>query len=256
MEDLAAWLLPQYTGWKLGYVFSAFLLAGTVKGFLGMGLPAVLMITLTLFIPPVEAIGLIVVPMVVVNVFQFLRSGAASATARRYAPFAVSIVASIMVVSANIRSYPEALLLASIGGVMTLYSFNALFGFTIRIGPHRGWQVLGGVASGIIGGLSAVWSPPVVMYLVGRNADKEEFIRATGFLFMVGSIGLMLALGTVSVLTQQSAGQSLAPLVAALAGFRLGEYARGFVGTELFRKCVLYAFLVLGARLLFVSLTQ
>ena len=254
MEELAAWLLPQYTGWVLAYIFFAFLLAGVVKGFLGMGLPAVLMITLTLFIPPVEAISLILVPMLFTNVYQFFRSRRPLATAKRYAPFAVSTIAAIMLVSINIKSYPEALLLATLGIAMVLYSLNTLFGFPVRIGPHPGWQVLGGIASGVIGGLSAVWSPPVVVYLMGRNADKEEFISAVGYLFMVGSVGLIVALGTISVFTPQVAGQSLVTLAVALIGFGIGEYARGFVSTELFRKCVLVAFLVLGTRLVLVSL--
>ena len=81
MTELMALLLPDYSGWLLFYIYFVFLLAGVVKGFLGMGMPAVLIITLTLFIPPIEAISLIVLPMLFTNVFQFGRSRARMVTA-------------------------------------------------------------------------------------------------------------------------------------------------------------------------------
>ena len=254
MTGLAAWLLPEYSGWLVGYIYFSFLLAGVVKGFLGMGVPTVLMITLTLFIPPVEAIALIVIPALFANLFQFLRSSGRYATVRRYAPFAITAFAVIVAVSVNILRYPEAFLLASIGFVMMLFSLNTLFGIPLRLGPHPGWQVLGGAAAGILGGLSTIWSPPVVMYLVGRDVGKEEFIGAVGYLFLVSSIGLMLGLGSISVVTPSVATQSVLPLAAVLAGFRVGEYLRGFIDTEFFRKCILGAFLVMGARLVLVGL--
>lgn len=254
MTELMALLLPDYSGWLLFYIYFVFLLAGVVKGFLGMGMPAVLIITLTLFIPPIEAISLIVLPMLLTNVFQFGRSRARMVTARRYGVFAISTLVAIMAVSVNIQHYPEDMLLASIGIAMVLFAVNTLFGFPIRLGPNPVWQVLGGVIAGIIGGLSAVWSPPVVMYLIGRNVGKDEFIGAVGFLFMVGSIGLIIALGSISLITLPVAGQSIIGLILALAGFRIGEVMRGFVDTDTFRKCVLAAFLIMGTRLVLISL--
>lgn len=254
MVELTALLLPQYSGWLLFYIYFAFLLSGVVKGFLGMGMPAVLMITLTLFIPPIEAIPIIVLPMLFVNVFQFFRSQQPKVTAKRYGVFAVSTLVAIMVVSVNLTAYPEEMLLASIGVAMVLFALNTLFGFPVQLGPNPGWQVLGGVLAGIIGGLSAVWSPPVVMYLLSRNVSKEEFIGAVGFLFMTGSIGLMLALGSINLITVPVAAQSVIGLLVALAGFRVGEYFRGFIDTEMFRKAVLAAFLIMGSRLIFVSI--
>ena len=93
------------------------------------------------------------------------------------------------------------MLLASIGLAMVLFALNTFFGVPLRLGPSPLWQVAGGICSGILGGLSTVWSPPVVMYLIGRNVYKEEFIGAVGYLFMVGSLGLVLVLGTISLLT-------------------------------------------------------
>ena len=47
-----------------------FLLAGLVKGVIGMGLPTVAMGLLALVLPPAEAAAIVVVPSLVTNVWQ------------------------------------------------------------------------------------------------------------------------------------------------------------------------------------------
>jgi len=257
MENLLSILLvavPDYPLWLVGFICLSFFLAGLVKGFLGMGMPAVLVILLTLFLPPLEAIPLIVLPMLVVNIFQFGRSHEPVAIARRYSVFAVFTILTIFVITSRIETYPEEVLLTSIGLAMVLFALNTFFGVPLRLGPSPLWQVAGGICSGILGGLSTVWSPPVVMYLIGRNADKDEFIGAVGYLFMVGSLGLVLVLGTINLLTVDIAVQSMAGLAISLFSFRIGEYLRNFLDTETFRKAVMIAFLVMGSRLVVVSL--
>ena len=252
--DISVWMLPQYPVWLLVYIFISFLVAGAVKGFLGIGLPTVLMTMLTLFISPVEAITLIAIPLLLTNFFQYLRSRDRMLMARRYAPFAFCILATIAVVSFNILHYPETLLLISIGVAMVLFAVNSLVGFPLRLGPHLCWQVVAGVAAGALGGMSTIWAPAVAMYLIGRNVGKEEFIGAVGFIFTAGGIGLALSLGTINVITLPVAGQSLVTLAVTLMGFRIGELLRGRIDTEFFRKCLLVAFLVMGVRLILVGL--
>ena len=47
-----------------------FLLAGTVKGLVGLGLPAISIALMSLFLPLSEAIALIALPTIVTNVWQ------------------------------------------------------------------------------------------------------------------------------------------------------------------------------------------
>ena len=49
-------------------IMITFYVAGAVKGFLGIGLPAAAMALLTLFINPLDAIALIIVPIIFTNV--------------------------------------------------------------------------------------------------------------------------------------------------------------------------------------------
>lgn len=225
-------------------------MAGIVKGFLGIGLPAAAMGLLTLIMPPVQAIPLLWLPILATNSLQFAHAPNKGQIARQYVWFAVAIIISIFVTSMFIADYPSAILTVAIGVAMVVFSLNLLFGFRLNIGPGRGWQVGFGVLSGTLGGISSIWSPPVAMYLVARNASKEQFIGATGFLFLAGCLPLGAGQIVAGILTLSVAAKSLLGLAVVLIGFRIGEVLRNRVSQTYFRTAVLIAFLIMGLRLI------
>ncbi|MCE2517615.1 MAG: sulfite exporter TauE/SafE family protein [Alphaproteobacteria bacterium] len=235
------------------YIAAAFLIAGVVKGTLGMGLPAILMVMLTMIMSPLTAIPLITLPMLFSNVVQFARGPSPGQVVKGYWVFALAIVVTLGLTASNITSFPESLLLLSIGVALVLFAVPSLFGVRFPIGPGLIWQVLAGSVAGVLGGLSAVWSPPVVMYTMGRNVDKDDFIGINGFLFMVGSLTLAVALGGIGLLTHDIMVPSIAGLVVSMIGFRLGELIRKRINRDMFRKLILVAFLILGGRLVVIS---
>lgn len=235
-------------------IIAIFLFSGLVKGFLGIGLPTAAMGFLTLVMAPTEAISLLIMPIIFTNVAQFARSPNRMQTAQRYKFFGLAIMVSIFLTSLFITSYPTALLTVAIGFAMIIFSTNLLFGFTIPVGSGLRWQVGVGVLSGVLGGLSSIWSPPVAMYLMVRNASKEEFIGAAGFLFLCGCFPLAAGLFFSGVITAESTMKSFVALGFALIGFRLGEVLRGRVSQKNFRTIILIAFLIMGIRLVTVGL--
>ena len=233
------------------FLIFTFIVSGIIKGFLGLGLPSTAMGLLTLVIEPIHAISIMVAPILFSNIFQYARSSQPYKTFTELKVFALSIIVSIFVTSLFITAYPKSLLTIAIGSSMVIFSLNQWFGFKIQIGPSYSFQVLIGTLSGVLGGLSSIWSPPVAMYLIARDYNKEDFISATGFLFMVGGIPLGLGLYFAGVLTFAIAIQSFAALIFVLIGFRIGEYLRSFVNQQTFRNSVLVAFIILGLRLIY-----
>ena len=235
-------------------VMAIFLFAGIIKGFLGIGLPAAAMAFLTLVMDPTIAISLLTLPIIFTNIMQYTRCENPRSVARNYWIFALAIVVSIFITSFFILSYPKALLTTSIGLAMIAFSLTQMFGTKFPIGDGYGWHIGVGLFSGILGGLSSIWSPPVAMYLLARNVEKSEFIGATGFLFLAGSLPLALGLALAGVLTADTVLHSLMGLVVVLAGFRIGEALRQFVPQGMFRQIVLWAFLTMGTRLIVIGL--
>ena len=71
-------------------IAGVFLIAGVIKGFLGIGLPAAAMAFLTLIMEPTSAISLMILPIVFTNFVQFTRSENRLHIAMKYKWFAVA----------------------------------------------------------------------------------------------------------------------------------------------------------------------
>lgn len=233
------------------FLIFTFFISGLIKGFLGLGLPSSAMGLLTFVIEPVHAISVMVAPIIFTNIAQFTRAPNPMRTMNEFKFFALFIIMSIFATSMFITFYPTQVLTVAIGFAMIAFSLNQLYGVKISIGPSYFWHVVVGIISGVLGGLSSIWSPPVAMYLIARNYDKDQFISATGFLFMVGGLPLGLGLYFAGVLTYLVVLQSIIALIFVLIGFRIGEILRKFVSQKIFRNCVLISFLIMGSRLIY-----
>ena len=88
------------------------------------------------------------------------------------------------------------------------------------------------------------------MYLSTKRVDKDEFVRATGFLIAVGSLPLCFAYIKIGFMTGQLASISAAMLVPTLAGFSTGELLRKRLSVQAFRNAILIVFVFLGLNLL------
>ena len=254
MTEVFAQLIASFDLGQALLLVVIFLFAAIVKGFLGIGLPAASMAFLTLVMPPTEAIPLLWLSILGTNFLQFAHAPNKKNIMKEYWVFALAISGSIFVTSMFIADYPTALLTVSIGVAMVLFSLNLLLGIKINIGPSRGWHVGFGVLSGVLGGISSIWSPTVAMFLVARNISKEQFIGITGFLFLAGVLPLGAGQVVAGILTGPILIKSALALCVVLVGFRIGEKLRSRVSQELFRKAVLIAFLIMGLRLIAIGL--
>ncbi|MFZ0330270.1 MAG: sulfite exporter TauE/SafE family protein, partial [Acinetobacter bohemicus] len=105
----------------VGFVIGVFALAGMIKGTIGLGLPAVAMGLLTLFISPFQAATLLIVPSMVTNVWQLFAEGHVLRLVRRFWSLLIGIIVgsiwSVFPTLGHGEFQSEALL----GGMLTLY---------------------------------------------------------------------------------------------------------------------------------------
>ena len=76
----------------IGFVIGVFAIAGMIKGTIGLGLPAVSMGLLTIFISPFQAATLLIVPSMVTNFWQLFAEGQVLKLVRRFWPLLLGIV--------------------------------------------------------------------------------------------------------------------------------------------------------------------
>lgn len=73
------------------FIVGVFVLAGFVKGAIGLGLPMISMGLLALFMPPVEAAAILTVPSLVTNVWQMLAGPRLGAVLQRLWPMMLGV---------------------------------------------------------------------------------------------------------------------------------------------------------------------
>src|ERR1700753_2570769 len=76
-------------------IAAAFLIAGFVKGALGLGLPTVSMGLLAVLMPPAEALAIVIVPAIVTNIWQTFVGPYLRDIVRRLWPLLIGTAAGI-----------------------------------------------------------------------------------------------------------------------------------------------------------------
>ncbi len=229
-----------------------FFLAGAIKGTVGIGLPTAALGLLTLFVEPRTAIALMLLPILTSNFWQAFRSGHIIRTLKRYGVFNLSIIVFITVTTTVTATVSNSYLLTALGIVIVLVALISLFFVPPPLPTRydRLAQFVSGSLSGILGGLTAIWAPTMVTYLLAKRLDKDEFVRASGVMISVGSVPLISGYVAAGLFSGPVATQSALMILPTIAGFAVGELARHRIGAERFRTAVLTVFLIMGLNIL------
>lgn len=229
-----------------------FLLAGTVKGVVGIGMPLTTIGILSQIIDPRLAVTLAIFPILVSNAWQVFRAGGAFGALKRYWRFAAALAVVVLLTSSVATRISADMLVVILGGVIVLFAVVNL-AFKPPQLPDRfdkPAQIVMGALAGVFGGLTAIWAPPMVVYLLSRGVEKDEFIRASGVLFLCGSVPLLIGYVQNGLIDGETAKLSILLIIPTLLGFAIGEHIRRFVSQEKFRTILLIVFLLVGLNLL------
>ena len=228
-----------------------FLLAGLVKGVIGMGLPTMAMGLLALALPPAEAAALLVVPSLVTNLWQLLAGPRFGALARRLWPMMAGVMAGTVAGAGVLAGDHAGIAGIGLGIALVLYAAVGLAGFKMTVtARHEGW--LGptiGVTTGLVTGATGVFVIPAVPYLQAIGLERDELIQALGLSFTVSTIALALGLLRVDAWQADSIWLSLLALAPALLGMQAGQMLRRRIAALTFRRVFFAGLLLLGVYL-------
>ena len=104
--------------------------------------------------------------------------------------------------------------------------------------------------AGFLGGLSNLFGPVIVMFLVALGLPKDEFVSAVALLFLIGSTTLYLTLIVNGLLAADEAATSFAAALPTLAGVALGQRLRDHIPQETFNRILLVLLFVIGLNLI------
>ena len=229
-------------------IFFTFLLAGFVKGVIGLGLPTVSLALLTVATDLPSAMALLLVPSFVTNVWQAMVGGNTRIIVLRLWPFLVMATATVWFGAIALSHFELPLLSALLGVLLVSYAVIALSGFRITVAAKNEQWVgpLLGAVNGILTGMTGSFVVPGVMFLQAIGLSRELLIQAMGMLFTVSTLALAIALQSNNLLTSQYAIASAGAMLPAIAGMILGQRIRKRLPESLFRKVFFASLLLLG----------
>ena len=225
-----------------------FILAGLVKGVVGLGLPAVSLGLLTIFLGLKVAIVLIVAPSLATNLWQGLAGGALLAIGRRIWALLAFTCAGIWFGTGLLAQSDGRLLAGLLGLLLAVYAVTALATPNIRVPPA--WEPWLsppiGAISGFFTGLTGSFTFPGIAYVQALGFSRDRLIQAMGMIFLAATSTLALGLANNGMLTRELGIASLSAMIPAFLGLMGGQRLRRRIPAAHFRRVLLGALLVLG----------
>jgi uncharacterized protein len=228
-----------------------FLLAGVVKGVIGLGLPTVSMGLLSLVMAPAKAASLLIVPSFVTNVWQLAAGPGFGRLARRLWPMLAGVVAGTLAGTGLLTGSHAGQAAVALGFLLMLYAVLGLTSVRFSVAPAAEWWLgpLIGALTGLATAATGVFAIPAVPYLGALNLGKEDMIQALGLSFTLSTIALAAALAAGGAFNVGDVGASTAALAPALLGMADGGAVRGRFSEQTFRRVFFGGLLLLGGHL-------
>ncbi|MFC4352731.1 sulfite exporter TauE/SafE family protein [Fodinicurvata halophila] len=228
--------------------FSGLLLAGFVKGVIGMGLPLVALPVLAYMMPVPEAITVLSLPVVLSNLVQAFQGGHFLGVLKRFWPVMLSLVLGVLLGVQLLVSLDPQLLYLLLGIAITGMALLTLSSPRFTLKPSQERPVGLGVCfgAGVLGGVSNLPGPPLALYLVALRLEKTFFISAISIFFLINSAPLYAALALHDVLGWYELLLSAFAVIPVFGGVFLGQWVRKFVSQARFQTVVLLVLVVIG----------
>ena len=228
---------------------------GIVKGSVGIGMSMFSVPIIAFVLPPTKAMMLLCFPVILTNLIQMNVKQAISNNRFLLMFFMLFIgilIGGKLILELNFQAI-------SIIIALTIIFFTSInfFGLNLKNINKKNEKILSviiGFFSGILGGLSTFYAPPIITFLVSLNLEKESFIRTTATMYFLASIPLY------SSLIYHGLGNFYDLLISfflsapALIGQYFGTKIRMKLSNEVFKKTVLSILIIIGFSLLIKNL--
>lgn len=167
-----------------------FLLAAFFHGSIGFGFPMVATPLLALTTDLQTAVILTLIPTASVNLISIANEGQFLRAVRKHLPLALcamagSAIGTQILIVTNSELF-KALLAAAILGYLMIDKFQVRLTWVERY-PNLS-RLIFGVSAGILGGLTNVMAPVLIIYSLEAKLEKAEIVQSANICFLFGKI--------------------------------------------------------------------
>ena len=229
-------------------IAAVLVLAGFVKGVIGLGLPTVSIGLLATQMPPAHALAIVIVPTIVTNIWQTLGGPYLLDIVKRLWPLMIGVCVGIWS-GAGLMSGPYAVYGTIVLGVLlVIYAAIGLAKLRFHVTrSHEKW--VGGIVgliTGIVSAATGVQVIPSMPFMQAVGMEKDELVQALGVFFTVATLALSYNLTGAGLLTRGTVLPAVVATVGAFAGMAIGQFTRSRLSADAFRRRFLIAMGLLG----------
>ncbi|HEY3032549.1 MAG TPA: sulfite exporter TauE/SafE family protein, partial [Bradyrhizobium sp.] len=189
------------------FIAAALVLAGFIKGVIGLGLPTVSIGLLAVTMQPSRAIAIVIVPAIVTNIWQTFAGPYLRDIMRRLWPLMAGTVIGIWL-NAGMLAGPYARYGTIVLGVLlVIYAIVGLSKFSFSVArPNEKW--IGGIVglvTGVVSAATGVQVVPSMPFMQAIGMEKDELVQALGVFFTVATLALAFTLTSAGLLGASTA---------------------------------------------------
>ncbi|MDX2141754.1 MAG: sulfite exporter TauE/SafE family protein [Rhodospirillaceae bacterium] len=230
-------------------VLLGFVAGGLAKGVFGLGMPFVGLPFMVVAIPFQTAIALFLVPNFTANGQQMFGGGKFAVHLRRWAGLIVPMLAVIPFSVKILLTIDQDTAVLILGLVSVVFALLQIMPFAATIDPkHERWlNPIVGMTAGSLAGISGLYGPVVIIYLMALRVPKDEFVASMGLIYFMGSVALYGSLAAFSIITRDVLIVSAVGAVIIGAMILLAERIRARIAEARYRKLILILLMIMGA---------
>ena len=236
----------------LVFIAAAFLLAGFIKGVIGLGLPTVSMGLLAVTMPPAQALAIVIAPAIVTNIWQTFVGPYLRDIILRMWPLMLGTAFGIGL-NGDMLTGPYARYgIIILGVLLMIYAAIGLgkVGFRIARSNEKWIGGIVGVITGVISAATGVQVIPSMPLMQAIGMEKDELVQALGVYFTVATLALAFNLTSAGLFSAATALPGTIAMAAAFAGMFIGQAVRTRMQPDTFRRWFLIAMIFLGIYLI------
>ena len=230
------------------FIAAVFLLAGFVKGVVGLGLPTVSMGLLATTMAPSHALAIVIVPAVITNIWQTFVGGYLRDIMWRLWPLLVGTALGVWLNAGSLTGPYAHYLPIALGIILVIYAVLGLSRVAFKVARRNEKWVGGiiGVVTGLIAAGTGVQVIPSMPFLQAIGMEKDELVQALGVFFTVATLSQTISLTSSGLLTAAILLPGTIAMACSFAGMFIGQSLRTRMPADAFRTWFLIAMIFLG----------
>ena len=232
--------------------------AGLMKGIIGVGMPIVALPLLSMLIDVRAAVMLLSMPLILSNIPQAMEGGKTAACLMRLGPVLLGMLPGILLgVTVLVGGDPATTKMIA-GSAIVLVAGITLGAPKLQLRDNLKTPVgvVAGFAGGALGGVAAMPGPLVFTYLLAKGLRGKEFTKEASLFLVLSSALLALVLSSSRMFAWTDLAISTGALIPVAIGMHVGQRLRDLIPAEVFKRAVLVVVLLSGLGLITKAVTS